>query len=249
MDRLLGGKFWAWVVGAYLGAVTFLETYLTSALAFALQKLNAISVIEPFVPDAPDLAAFAPWLFGAVIAAFFYKPVWRFFWRCWGLGPWLCDKVYPDLNGVWDVEMHSNWPVIEAMRNAARDKKAPAFDAAGPRLPLKQVENLVATIDQGWLGLEMVIDPAKPDSRIKRSATIAFDLIRKTGSAPHKLAYVFDQVTRDENREPGDEAGFLGAAMLEVSKDANTLTGHYFTMRNWLAGENTAGTIVLRRRT
>ena len=44
-----------------------------------------------------------------------YSP-WRLIWR---MCPFLNETVFPDLNGTWVGTTCSNWPLIEAQRNAA----------------------------------------------------------------------------------------------------------------------------------
>jgi SMODS-associating 2TM, beta-strand rich effector domain len=191
----------------------------------------------------------APLPFAFLLAALFWKPVWRLVWRLPFLGDLLADRIFPDLNGHWDVEMQSNWPTLDSAHEASSGKSLPRFDADKLVAPaLLQVEGLVAHIDQSWLGLQMKMKSENPLSKIESSTTIAFDFIRRTRDEPHKLAYVYDQDTKPENRAAGDEDGFLGAAMLSVSDDANTLTGLYFSNRNWLRGKNTAGKLTLKRR-
>ena len=36
------------------------------------------------------------------------------------MGSFLSEAVFPDLEGRWKVEIHSNWPVVKAVVDAAR---------------------------------------------------------------------------------------------------------------------------------
>lgn len=256
MGRLLGYRFWTSVVAAYVGLITFFDgeigTFLHATLGAMVAKMPFAA---RFVSPEFDWRQWAPGFLTIVIAILFMRVVWRIFWRIPGIGAWLSDRVFPDLNGEWDVEMYSNYATVEAMRVAAADTSLPRFHSNDTEPPLLTViKPQIARIEQNWLGLKLVMKPtgeasdADPEVKNLRSVTLSFDLLRKTDKLPHRIAYVFEQTNRDDNRAANDEKLFLGAAYLDVSDDASKLTGVYFNNRNWTKGMNLAGTLKLTRR-
>lgn len=245
MERMLGRKFWLSSVTAFV-----LSTISVGAdiAAWVGGWLLEVPLFRYIFGDSPDWSQWAVVPITAITAFLFWKPVWRLLWRTPFLGDKLADRVFPDLNGTWDVTFQSNWPMIRKMQQAAADKGLPEYDVSRLEKPEFQEEKATAVISQSWYGVSMEISRAGPNSKILRSVTIAFDLIGKTGTSPHKLAYVYDQENAYDNRDPLDSDGFLGGAMLSVSEDHNTLTGVYFTNRSWIKALNTAGSIILKRR-
>jgi len=81
-----------------------------------------------------------------------------------------------------------------------------------------------------------------------RSDTTAFRIAKSSHTHRNVIHYVFDAVV--DAPEPSDVDRFYGAARLEILGDGKgmTLQGAYWTDRNWQTGQNTAGTLKLRRK-
>jgi hypothetical protein len=239
MERLLGWKFWTYTIGGYLITALSFEQVISTRWGVA-------------VPDW--LNKFLPQVLGLLIGIFFLKPVWRRVWQYPIIGPWFSRNVFPDLNGEWDVEMFSNFPRIEAMKNAAKDASLARYDADKDYenvklMPVKTFEK--AVIDQNWGGVTMTLHPkpnsSDPGAKAEDSVTIAFDLLRDGAGRP-QIAYVFVQKNKLNNLASTDVPEFLGAAVLTVNEGATQLQGTYFNARSLAKGFNTAGKLTLTKR-
>src|SRR6266404_332004 len=60
----------------------------------------------------------------AIVLLLLVSPVWRYVWR---KIPAMEKWVYPDLNGVYDVTIRTNWPIQTRMLAAAKGEGEP-FD-------------------------------------------------------------------------------------------------------------------------
>ncbi len=244
MERLLGWKFWAFTVTGYVfSALTVGQTF--------YDWLGRIGI-----DSLPAFEKLAPMFFGGIFFVVFLKPVWRRIWRCPVIGAWLSRKVFPDLNGDWDVVMSSNWDRIDRMKNAAEKAALPRYDAEKDYVdvPLKAVSTFKkAIIDQGWGGVTMTLIPKSKnpddDAKAEESITIAFDLLRdRVGQS--QLAYLYVQKNKMDNLATTDVPEVLGAALLtvvEVENEPLKLKGTYFTARSWVQGLNTAGILALTK--
>lgn len=177
------------------------------------------------------------------------KPVWRFFWNSTGpLGKWLSNKIYPDLNGTYDVVLESNWPVVKRMLDASR-KDAERFDPFNldqPAPDLQRVE-LEATIEQSWFDICMRMYPKEAGAVIKSSRTLVTVPLSSTPTKDKELVYLFEQ--ENEQRAPTDDEHFCGAARLVIDPVLpGRLSGEYWNNRSWRRGVNAAGRLTLTRR-
>lgn len=202
---------------------------------------NEVKALIPFEIKAASIPSLA-WLLLNVIL---WNPIWRWLWR---KVPLLNEKVFPDLNGTWDVELQSNWPRQEQMLNAA--KTGTPFDISScneqelsPLLRLK----LRAEISQSWWKIEMKLSNPEQNTPIDRSETISLDPFPSDGQKRCGICYFFKQFNNTDN--VADEAEFFGAARLEYNQDADTLEGLVWNARMWRRAMNTAGKVTFRRAT
>jgi hypothetical protein len=184
----------------------------------------------------------------AILTVLFSNPVWRWLWNRTGfLGRWLSKKVYPDLNGTYDVVLESNWPIVKRMLDASR-KDAEPFDpfSRGQEAPdLLRVE-LEAVVEQTWFDITMWMYPKASGAVIKRSKTLATIPIRGGMTTEKELIYVFEQ--ENDARAPTDDPYHEGAARLKLDRsDHKLLSGEYWNNRAWQRGVNVAGRLNLTR--
>ncbi len=144
MERLLGRKFWIGLLLLYMSVVIWAGEPLAQLLFGQINKFGALSLIGGADQDWRNWAVVPITLLFTVL---YCKPVWRFLWRVPVIGRFFSDKVFPDLNGVWDVEMHSNWPMIDKMQKTAAEGGA-LYDVLKLERPeMLAVKKLVAIID------------------------------------------------------------------------------------------------------
>lgn len=183
----------------------------------------------------------AAWLLGSLV---FWKPVWR---RLWKWFPILNRLIFPDLNGTWDVEMRSNWPIQKQLIDAAA-RRSDAIDVEQcPETDLASLQDisLKAEIDQSWFKIEILMWNPKGDTPIDRSDVCSAEPFRLSGLKPGGLFYFFKQQNRTQNL--ADDNEFYGAARIEHDSKSDTLKGRFWTARMWGRGMNTAGLITYRR--
>lgn len=177
-----------------------------------------------------------------IFTAPFVTQLWRCVWR--PFSGW-----YPDLNGVWDVEISSNWPRIDALARAASGVGS-YFDVNTTpegQLPALQVVNLEATITQNWSRIDLILCPlAGSAGPIKESKADFVEPFRRDDGT-RGLAYVFEQ--ENIGQGPHDDPRFRGAGWIVVDrKDSNVMTGRMWTDRRWRQGLNTAADLRFVRR-
>ena len=243
MQKILGIRFWIAAATGWLASGVGVAYALYGDLV-ALLKVQFGTTASMLLPGA-DVAI--PMLIGALVLILLTKPFWRRLWRVPVVGRFLSSSVFPDLNGEWIMTLTSNWPRIDAMKQAASDANAPRYDTAHfDTVPLGEPMKFRARIDQSWFGVSMEAWSEDEGSVIKRSETASFDLLRGEQGEP-QVAFFFEQRNRPENVKASDDDSFTGAARLEVSENGNRMEGYYMTRRSWLSGLNTAGHVVLEK--
>jgi len=162
-------------------------------------------------------------------------------WRAiWSACPALNSFIFPDLNGVWRGKTSSNWPVIEALTEAAKGTQS------------VQKEELSA-IGLQEDDIEMTIKASLFSFRISAK-------LSKTGGDSYSVT---ERVCRDKQRDcfemyyvyvqdtpqpvMTDEGSHMGAARLDIDLENWSLSGEYWTMRSWRSGLNTAGLLKVNR--
>jgi len=184
-----------------------------------------------------------------LLSILFSNFVWRLVWNKTGpLGRWLSKKIYPDLNGIYDVLLESNWPVVERMLDASRRTKEAfnPFDLDQVAPALLKVE-LEAEIVQTWFNITMTIRPKSTGAVIKSSRTLCTIPTRGAAVNERELIYMFEQ--ENDSRAPTDDPNHEGAARLKIDlADSRILSGEYWNNRAWRRGVNAAGRLRLVRR-
>ncbi len=227
MYRILPKKLLVIVIGWLVVSMVMLGQSLGSLLQFEI-KLTAI----------PALVWFA-------INALLWNPVWRWLWKKF---PKLNELIFPDLNGIWEVELCSNWPrqaqLLDAAASPDKVMDMRRFDESelAPLTPIK----LEAEICQTWFGFEMLLYNPRGDTPIDRSDTISVDPFPRAGLRRPGICYFYKQVNATDNI--ADEAEFYGAARLEYDFKKDQLTGLAWTARMWRQAMNTAGAITFTRK-
>jgi predicted pore-forming effector associated with SMODS systems len=172
--------------------------------------------------------------------ASYYYSGWRMLWRRF---PVLNKLLFPDLNGVWIGESHSNWPIIKTMKDAALNGNMVATEK------LDEVElqkNAMAVEIKASLFSVKV--KARLSSTNGDSYSLTSTVSKKEQAETVNLLYVYEQQT--PNPGASDHDVHMGAADLSWSKSKpNQLHGPYWTRRCWWKGLNTAGNIILNRQT
>lgn len=165
-----------------------------------------------------------------------YSP-WRLIWR---LFPFLNETVFPDLNGNWVGTTCSNWPLIEAQRNAALARGG-LKQATLDQIALQE-DAVVVQIRASLFKLQISAELSRTGSK---SYSLSQRVIRDDRRDVFELSYVY----RQDTPEPvmTDESAHLGAAALDFDPKQDRLRGCYWTTRSWRQGLNTAGRLNLRR--
>ncbi|MEM9625342.1 MAG: hypothetical protein AAGA21_03855 [Pseudomonadota bacterium] len=162
--------------------------------------------------------------------------LWRWLWRF----DWANRVIYPDLTGTWRGTIKSNWPSIEAMKDAA-DRRRDPFDIEKTTVDLEE-KGITVRIRASWFDIHMKLET---DDGYSKSESIMTRPERRA-SGDHRLFYVFANKT--EHAKRSDSGGHRGAAIVNVEWGAEpSLSGQYWTDRNWEKGFNTAGLISIKR--
>ncbi|MEQ8441229.1 MAG: hypothetical protein RIM33_11475 [Alphaproteobacteria bacterium] len=168
---------------------------------------------------------------------------WRLFWKIPMLGPWLAEKLFPDLNGDYEVTILSNWPIIQNLISG----EPPKFESEGPLLSNElQLVKLNGRIEQTFFRTSVILTPLVANGVIKESRTLSCTLHKEGRDGVKRISYVYEQ--ENLNRDETDEEKFLGAGDLRLDpKSDAVLSGKFWTNRAWHKGYNTAGNIEFRK--
>jgi len=176
----------------------------------------------------------------AILFVMTFRPVFRWVHKFSFARVWL----FPLLDGEWEGEVHSNWPRIQAMMEAARGN-APPFNALSDPAPTSATPGAIqirAKIESGLLDFRITLTM----SDTRHSRTIFVKPERGSGQ-PSRLYYIYTQ-QEDGALEVTDAGRHQGAAYLDYDEDTGRLSGAYWTERQGEFGLNTAGRIRLWRR-
>lgn len=192
-----------------------------------------------------------PGIVWVVLLSLTFNPFWRWVWarsKAISFLPDLNDKVFPDLNGEWEMVLESNWSRQEQLLNAAGDRRE-AFDPrtcnSDDLAPLKRM-TLKAKIAQSWWSIKMTVTNPAANSPIKESSTYIVMPRKKTENRLPSLCYFYDQTNDTDNQ--ADDVVFSAAACLTYELKKDTLEGTFWTARQWRRAINTAGKITLTRK-
>jgi hypothetical protein len=139
--------------------------------------------------------------------------------------------VFPDIDGTWEGQMDSNWPVIAERSGLPAGNGGRKTATVYIRARLLHISLKLETHDH-----------------YSSSRTVCVRLTRDDEHGDCRLWYVYDNVTRKP--EATDTERHYGCAYLEPKSDGRgglRLDGAYWTNRNWEKGLNTAGSITLKR--
>jgi hypothetical protein len=160
-------------------------------------------------------------------------------WRIiWALFPALNDKLFPDLNGVWQGTTQSNWPIIAAQAGLVEKPNVSATSESALRL---QENKITLTITASFFTFRI---RARLHGTSAQSLSLT-ESITLDRHGRYELAYIYRQATPIP--EATDESSHDGAAVLHADMDKLELNGVYWTRRRWQEGLNTAGLLNVKR--
>lgn len=219
MHSVLGWKTWL------LAALALCAALIAIQLALGVEAVQA-------VPKGVSWASLGVTIFVAT-------PLWRFLW----LVPWFCRRA-PPLDGVWTGSVFSNWSIVEAMKEGAKQAGAPPIDVDSINVPVPNLTAVpvTATIRTSFFGINLELESL--GDRYQTSSLKVVEMKPASDGPGASLHYIFEG--RVLQPKPGDVTCFDGAASLTVLVDANgcySLEGPTWTNRAWARGLNTAGLI------
>lgn len=164
----------------------------------------------------------------------------RSFWRVsprW-LKTWLQDGT-PDLSGEWNVEWLSNSTVNEALYEVY----------SGRARPERALSDLQLGTYSGSAFL--TITPVEVTVRLKTAHVTepnnsSSARLYRDDRGQVVLEYQADAVVGNKTARDAERYHFAGR--LTYNPDNDTLSGHYYTDREWRIAQNTAGRITMKRR-
>jgi hypothetical protein len=160
------------------------------------------------------------------------------------LFPCLCRlpivwRLFPNIDGEYEVEVSSNWTIINARMNGS----APEISADGEIASFKKMGTAKITSRLMRIDIELTMD-----DRYLTSESVVCSLRRERGERYPVLFYIYEShVAAPKNT---DSARHMGAARVRIPLERcpGLLEGNYWTDRNWHQGLNTAGRIRMRRK-
>ncbi|EAQ23584.1 hypothetical protein [Roseovarius sp. 217] len=192
--------------------------------------VNAVLIRPETASEVMRVIYTTPATFGLISLVVGATPLWR---KVWARIPQLNRWVFPDLNGRWGTEIHSN---IAAM--AAYHPDFANTDLQTIRTPVPGEFEIV----QNWFRLFIRFDS---DDRYSTSNTLVVEPRKDRDTGRFTLTYVFRNETPAP--KPSDEQTHFGAAHVEIAPDFQSMRGWYWTNRNASRGLNTAGKIEAKR--
>lgn len=223
------------------------------AYLISLLTLTVFLVIE-LVTDAFGFEVrllAIPGVVWILLLGFAFNPIWRKVWS-WSAAipfvPDLNDKVFPDLNGEWDMLLESNWSRQQQILAAAKDGRR-SFDIKTcdqtALEPLMQIK-LRAEIEQSWWTMKITVTNPQQDTPIKESQTYIVIPRKKREGQPASLCYFYDQTNDTDNQ--ADDPVFSASACISYDHKTDSLEGTFWTARQWRRAINTAGRLTLKRK-
>lgn len=215
-----------------IGLLKFLRAvlYVNAALAIALA-----TDFFGLLPDVPYVSAASISVIAVSALLFLVGQTPLFPWLCCLPVMW---RLFPNIDGEYEVEISSNWSVIKARNEGREPDVSPDGDVAlFNRMGRATITARLTRID---MSLRM-------DDGYLTSETVTCSLRREKGERRPVLFYVYDShISAPKNT---DSQRHLGAARVIIPLDRRpmVLEGNYWTDRNWHLGLNTAGRIRLRR--
>lgn len=192
--------------------------------------VNALLIRPETAAEIMRVIYTAPATFGLISLALGATPLWR---KLWGYFPRLNNWVFPDLNGSWQTEIHSNIAAMAAHH--------PDFESTDPQTINTLVPGQFEII-QNWFRLYIRFDG---DDRYSTSNTLVVEPRKDRETGRFTLTYVYKNETPAP--QPTDEQFHFGAAHVEIDPNFKSMRGCYWTNRNAPRGLNTAGSIEATR--
>ncbi len=148
----------------------------------------------------------------------------------------LISIVMPDIDGTWTGVLHSNWPRVQQRAPLNANTETVAL------LPVK----ITVQITARFLFVHLRLSS---ENEYSRSKTIMVRPVKDPQDGRVGLHYIYENDTASPKTTDCDR--HFGAARLDLhgAPGNQTLSGLYWTNRNWSAALNTAGTITLLRPT
>lgn len=238
MAKFVPLKFWI-ITALYLGfAATPLAANLADAIGVVWPQAGAL--LKSLLSTRILII-----LISSFLLAWVTFPGWRIFWRIPFLGKWLSKKVFPDLQGKWEVTLQSNWPIVNQLREAAKSKKL-TFDplCEDEKMPELEETKFRIEIRQSWFRTEIAFLP-NAETPLLESETISVEFFKKAnGKKSVVWAFkVWNKEGNDTRLAMTDVPYYHGAAKLNLDSEANELNGRYWQDRSWHLGLNAAGLI------
>jgi hypothetical protein len=235
-------SFWitlaVYAAQAFPGINAWLQNWALGKPEFVAKLVNWVS---------SSSGSLLPLIVWGAVAAVVVLPGWRLAWKLPLLGPWLNDRVFPDLNGEWKVTIQSNWPVVEKLKLAGASKET-TFDPLNDAIPDLLEASFDVKIKQLWFRTDIEFCPNQKTPLLS-SHTVSVEFL-KAENGSRSIAWVYEQSNKQGNGMPlaaTDQARFYGAAVLKVNDNASELSGEYWQNRSWNRGLNAAGLIVMKR--
>ena len=193
--------------------------------------VGVIAIPFVFFGDQQDIRAW----FGAISKAATIGGVLVWFFGQTPIFPMVCRlpvlrNVFPDIDGEWVGENHSNWPTI-AQRSG--------LDVP----PNGGITRVGVTFKARLLTVTMRL---ASETRYSEFKTIFVKVARDEDHGDVRLWYLYENSTKKP--ETTDSERHFGGAYVDIQQRAGeTELDGSWKNRNWEKGLNTAGRIVLRR--
>ena len=215
-----------------IGLARFLNVVLYVNAALAIALTTSVAGWLPGMPyitqvSASVIAVSALLFLGGQTAAF----------------PRLCSlpivwRLFPNIDGVYEVEISSNWSIIKAREEGREPTVSPEGDVAlFRRVGTARISCRLTRID---MSLSM-------EDNYLTSEAVTCSVRRDQGARKPVLFYVYD--SHVSTPKSTDSQRHFGAARVSIplQRCPKILEGNYWTDRNWHRGLNTAGHIRLSR--
>lgn len=250
-----------WVLEKIVGTA-FIQTQLLDFCTKMLQSIENGDEFEYF--EIFKLRASIALCFVVLLFLLAKNPIFSIVWSIHkGVKRLLGEKIYPNLNGKWEVRIESNYGVIKAIEETVNSDRHKAYDLQSPKefreFKANHEDQVVlgtAEIKANFLTISMKMTMnLEGRDYAPTSYTLACLPIetKENGKQTFKLSYTYEQENIDVGSKAyEDQYSHQGAAYLQVLdfNDGNELHLHgvYWTARNWERSANTAGVITLKRK-
>lgn len=220
---------WKWFSSTLLVAIIAATIYVDDLFAWIGVPDTVIVRYFPVVLVVGFTGFFAPTGYWAL---------WRILWRT---VPRLNDW-FPDLNGIWVGTTSSNWPKIKML-----------VDAATSTNQIKEIDihNTPTSADAIAVQITNSLFALRIDAYICSTNGDSHSITalpwRDQFTKQIHISFVYRQSTPNPAL-PDDETHPGAADLILVDDNFSKAEGTYWTRRAWRTGQNTAGTLCLKRK-